>query len=455
MRSEQVYMTTAPAQVAAPSAIRGSEFELVRSAMTPSRRAVGRILVVNGSLGSGKSTLLRAAIAHRAEPKGVLLQATGASGESEMPFWGLHQLLLPLLARSPAHERLLETVMSAKSLGAQSRVDLSVMSLQLINRLVADHGLSIVIDDAQFIDDCSLDVLAFLTARLDRVSMVLGTDRGVPRQLGSSRTRELELEPLSRIQASRYVRARHPDLPDYQLECVITEADGNLLALREYGRSMSMDGLESRMLFPLFQRMPIRLLDTFAVRLKDLPAEVRRELLFGAIDIGPRGLNDPGLTRWQPSAAQLELVRDRHLAELTSAGMVFANRLIRGAVYSLASPSELRDAHAELAARYARDPSRSVFHRCATATAPDERLAKELTQTGEQLFDNGVTELALASLVQGPGSALNRQCGAVVWWRRPIGLHLLDSARPLGVLVTRRDSLKLRRARALSYSLAF
>src|SRR3954470_21738279 len=57
----------------------------------------GAALLVRGEAGIGKSTLLAAA-SRRAEAAGIqVLHTTGVQSEAQLPFAGLHQLVLPVL----------------------------------------------------------------------------------------------------------------------------------------------------------------------------------------------------------------------------------------------------------------------------------------------------------------------------------------------------------------------
>jgi predicted ATPase len=57
----------------------------------------GAVLLVRGEAGIGKSTLLAVAC-RRAEAPGMrVLRASGVQSEAQLPFAGLHQLVMPVL----------------------------------------------------------------------------------------------------------------------------------------------------------------------------------------------------------------------------------------------------------------------------------------------------------------------------------------------------------------------
>ena len=78
----------------------GRDDELVRLyGIVEELRDHGGAFVIRGEAGIGKSTLLAAA-SERAHALGLtVLTANGVESEAQLPFAGLHQLLLPALGR--------------------------------------------------------------------------------------------------------------------------------------------------------------------------------------------------------------------------------------------------------------------------------------------------------------------------------------------------------------------
>ena len=78
----------------------GRERELARlGELVDGIRERGAALLVRGEAGIGKSTLLAAAC-QRAEEAGMrVLHTTGVQSEAQLPFVGLHQLVLPVLGQ--------------------------------------------------------------------------------------------------------------------------------------------------------------------------------------------------------------------------------------------------------------------------------------------------------------------------------------------------------------------
>jgi hypothetical protein len=125
-----------------------------------------QVLVVTGEAGMGKTVLLADA-AGRARSAGTrVLSVTGRESESKLAFAGLHQLLRPVLpsaAALPARQAraLLGALGLVSDPMAPDPLLTRVAVLILLSNLSERLPLLILVDDAHWLDRCSLDVLAF------------------------------------------------------------------------------------------------------------------------------------------------------------------------------------------------------------------------------------------------------------------------------------------------------
>jgi hypothetical protein len=135
----------------------------------------GGAYVVRGEAGIGKSALVAAA-SQRAQTSGVMvLVASGVESEAQLPFAGLHQLLLPslgLLDRLPDPLRnALEMAFGYAPQGAAPDVFLiGLATLGLISDLATETPVLLVVEDAQWLDRSSARLLAFVGRRLEMVA---------------------------------------------------------------------------------------------------------------------------------------------------------------------------------------------------------------------------------------------------------------------------------------------
>jgi len=132
--------------------------------------------VVRGEAGIGKTALLEYAV-HRAGDVRVA-RAAGVESEMELAFAGLHQLMagMPdLMAGMPdqagklpePQRAALQTAFGLVSEGVPDKFLVGLAALTLFSEVARDRPLLCVVDDAQWLDRVSAQVLAFVARRLD------------------------------------------------------------------------------------------------------------------------------------------------------------------------------------------------------------------------------------------------------------------------------------------------
>jgi hypothetical protein len=130
-----------------------------------------RALVVRGDPGVGK-TVLMDHLADQAAGSGCrVVRATGVQSEMELAFAGLHQLCGSMLNRTgqlPVPQR--DTLRTAFGVAAGPPPDrflVGLAVLSLLSEVAGDHPLICLIDDVQWLDRASAQVLGFAARRLD------------------------------------------------------------------------------------------------------------------------------------------------------------------------------------------------------------------------------------------------------------------------------------------------
>ena len=139
------------------------------------RAGESRALVVHGEPGVGKSALLEY-LGDRASRCRVL-RAVGVQSEMELAFAGLHQLCAPLLDRlgvlpGPQREAL-RTAFGMSAGPAPHRFLVGLAILGLLAEAAAERPVVGLVDDAQWLDRASAQVLAFVARRLGAESVGL------------------------------------------------------------------------------------------------------------------------------------------------------------------------------------------------------------------------------------------------------------------------------------------
>ena len=128
----------------------------------------GQALVVLGEAGVGKTALLQY-VAEAATDMRVV-RAAGAESEMELAFAGLHLLCAPLLDRLdrlPVPQRdALGVAFGLREGAAPDRFMVGLAVLTLLSEVAEERPLLCLVDDAQWLDQASAQVLAFAARRL-------------------------------------------------------------------------------------------------------------------------------------------------------------------------------------------------------------------------------------------------------------------------------------------------
>ena len=157
--------------------LRGRETERTRleQLLTAVRAGQSAALVLRGEAGIGKTALLDYT-AERGEGCRVLRTA-GVESEMELPFAALHHLCTPLLdglERLPPPQR--DALGTAFGLSSGPRPDRFLVGLAVLGLLsdaAETQPLICLVDDAQWLDRSSAQVLSFVARRLQAESVIL------------------------------------------------------------------------------------------------------------------------------------------------------------------------------------------------------------------------------------------------------------------------------------------
>src|SRR5215216_2626151 len=147
---------------------RDSECETLRGLLSTARSGSSQVLVLRGEAGVGKTALLR--VLSELASGFRCIQVAGVESDMELAFAGLQQLCAPLLDHLdelPEPQREALNVAFGRGVGEtpdRFLVGLAVLSLMA----TAAHGqpLLCVIDDAQWLDQVSVQTLGFVARRL-------------------------------------------------------------------------------------------------------------------------------------------------------------------------------------------------------------------------------------------------------------------------------------------------
>ncbi len=212
------------------------------------RAGKSRVLVVLGEPGVGKSALLEYLIAQASGCR--VGRAAGVQSEMELAFSGLHQLVAPMLDRLddlPVPQR--DALRSAFGIGSGSAPDRFLVGLAVLGLLsdaAEKQPLICVVDDQQWLDHVSAQVLAFVARRLEAeaVGMVFAARAASDDLVGLP---ELIVEGLRETDALVLLDSAVTGPLDAGVRYrIVAETRGNPLALLELPRRADPGGTGGR-----------------------------------------------------------------------------------------------------------------------------------------------------------------------------------------------------------------
>ena len=365
--------------------------------------AGGQALLLEGDAGIGKTALWREGLRDARERGIRVLHANPSSSEAQIAFAALGDLVVPVLGPAlprlvPPQRRGLETALLLReSEGPPPDARVLGLALLSIMRTLAEQGpILVAIDDVQWLDASSADVLTFALRRVGAEPIaVLATIRGrqVEAPLGLDRAfegfRRLPIQPLSVGAIHRLLWGRLGlALPRPVLVRVHRTTGGNAFFALELGRALVDGTIRAD---NVDEALPESLRAVVAQRLSALPGHARETLVAVA------ALGSPSVTLMKPLGGtvvdDIELAHRRRVLELDGDRIRFAHPLLAPACYEALPLHRRRRVHERLAALDV-DPEERARHLAISAEGPDENVAAALDTAAEHAEARGAGQVA-------------------------------------------------------------
>jgi DNA-binding CsgD family transcriptional regulator len=383
---------------------RQTECEALEQLLTDVLAGRSRVAVLRGEAGVGKSALL-GYLSDRADAFYVA-RATGLESEVELAYSGLHQLCAPMLhhlARLPSPQRsALATVFGLHEGPAPDRFLVGLATLTLFAEVAENQPLICIVDDAQWLDQASAQVLSFVGRRLfaERIALLCAARTGIGDDVLAGLP-ELSIGGLGESDArALLLKNVYGPLDTAVCDQIVMESHGNPLALLELPRTWNAADLAGGFGLPGSEAVPGKIEQSYVRRLLLLPSETR--LLVVAAAAEPVG--DPALLQRAAEILNIDMaaadpaVDARLLA--VSGRVEFAHPLVRSAAYHSAATDDRHRVHRALAEATdpETDPDRRAWHRGRATLAPDDEVAAELERSASRAEARGGVAAAAAFL---------------------------------------------------------
>jgi DNA-binding CsgD family transcriptional regulator len=402
---------------------RDREFAMIGGFLDRSA-TVGTAMLLVGEPGVGKTALLTTASA-LAQSRGITVVQAGGTEVEAGSFSGLAAAVVPLMAYA---DRLTATQHRTVSVACglrDGRLPQPTRVAQAVLTLLAaastDHPVVIIVDDVQWLDAYSAEVLSFVASRLGGSHVgLLAASRTSPagplRWAGMSRH---DVTVLDAGASDTLLRSRFPALAPRVRQRLLDVAEGNPLALLELPPALTRDQRAARQDLPAVLPLSERLQAVFASRISGLPPETRELLLLAALDATAdlRVLRSAAGAPVLDDLAPAERERLLHVDE-EQHRVTFRHPLTRSAVVEMSTAAQRRVAHRALAVALANRPEHRARHLAASIDQPDEDVAAALEHCARQMIQRNDAAGAVAALTRAadlspaPGERSRRMAAA-------------------------------------------
>ena len=385
-----------------------------------------------------------------------MLTTTGAESEAQLPFAGLHQILRPVLRSAsrlrPAHDTALQAAFGLAEGPRPELFQIALAAVNLLAAVAAEQPLAVLVDDVQWLDQQSQEVLTFIARRAGPHPLVIVgvVQTGHPGPFLAAGLPELVVRGVDEAAADDILRLARRAQPADRLR-IRQQAQGNPLALLELPASWAGSAPPAD-----WQQPPLsaRLERAFAGRFAELPAATRDGVLIAAVDLvddlaeilaatsqfsGPP--IGPGV--FGPAA-------DVGLLSIQEGRVRFRHPLVRSGVLQSETLTRRQAAHAALAEVLADQPYRRTWHRAQSITGPDDQIAGELEASVAVVLGRGAVMSAIADLqrsAQLTSSSARRGHRLLIAAEHAFGLGRADLVDQLVTAAARLDLSELDYAR--------
>jgi DNA-binding CsgD family transcriptional regulator len=363
------------------------------------------VLVLRGEAGCGKTALLHHVREHATGFR--VAPVAGVQSEMELPYAGLHQLCAPLLdglERLPAPQRnALEVTFGLREAAPPDRFLTGLAVLTLLADAAEEQAVLCLVDDAQWLDRASLDVLSFAVRRFvaEPIAIVMAVRDGVDGAGELTDLPAVTVSPLGDGDARRVLMSTmHARLDEEVQQRIFAEARGNPLALMELPRAMTSAEIAGGFGVADGRGASLPVERAFLRRLRSLSEDSQLLVLAAAAEpVGDVQVLLRAAEALGVDADTLGPVQAEGLLEV-GARVRFRHPLVRSTVYQAASPEARRLVHRALATATdaETDADRRAWHRAHAADGPDDDVAAELERSANRAQARGGVAAAAAFL---------------------------------------------------------
>ena len=369
--------------------------------------ASSTVRILTGDAGVGKSALVDWTVAEARSRGFTVLRATGIEFEQVLSFSGLTAVLRSLLDRldrlEPGHARALRGALGHDEVES-GRLAVHGATLALVAAAAEEAPVLVAVDDAQWIDQSSLESLVFAAHRCeaDRVGFLFAQRSGLGCLLDRTAFERTTLGGIARGAAVELLATEGVAEPVAARCWEMTR--GNPLALVEAGRGLTAGQRAGEE--PLPPALPIgdRLLEAFRSQLAALPPDTMLALAAAAYEADDDTVAvAAALARLGGTLEDLYPAESVGIITLADGRVRWRHPLVRAAVVRQLDGGRRRRLHRAVAeaASEAGEHERALWHLSESVVGPDDAVAARMAALGEAAKRRGQYLAAIRAYEQG------------------------------------------------------
>ena len=374
-----------------------------------------------GPRGAGKTWWLDRAAEQAAERTMTVARTRVGNRDREVTFGALSGLLTPW--RDQLTDSMWATLLPVVTLEHRraDAVDVKLTAFRFLCALAEQQPVCIILDDLQWFDAATLEVLEFAARRASKDAIAFISASTSDGAMIAATTVRIEPTPTSAIHRMLIASG----LDDAAARRCAEAASGNPGIARALAAGLTDRQRSGAEPIPVIPRPSGEMVDELQARLRSFGDTVCRSLVVAAAeDRGDTAAVRAALATLDEPASGLDEAESLGIIDIVGGHFAFTDPWVRTVAYHLVAPSSRRSAHRALATWFAKpeQAAQRAWHLAAAADGPSQPVAEALELVAADAARRGgiasaaITAERAAEFSVTPHDRQRNTLAALRWW---------------------------------------